>query len=218
MPHAGLQRKLIMKKKLFFILAISIIIGLVLLFVIFGMIQNQNTMTSLANSLFQVRAYDDLEATAKNNKVSIEQINMSFMVENVTTFGETMTFSYLFDQNGYLSELTAYCDFYTDDQEAFETKTSNLLNGFAELFHATASQYYVYSSTDVYDCKDEQSLESVFAGNATIELRVRDQDSSYWVMKIVKTGSGAFLCTIEHYIDDPRFTDLPANIDLTQSK
>ena len=170
---------------------------------------------SAPHELFTVLTYGDLEDLSRMNKFPVKQADNEYSVEDVDIFGETMTFSYLFDQNENLSELSTYSVFQADNLRAFRKKVSDFLDGFAELFDASADQYYVYSSSEVFDCKDEHSMDIVFNGKAAIEFRLCDRASSYWIVKIVNTNHDVFLCTIEHFVDNSRFNNVPVNVDLS---
>lgn len=204
-----------MKKKLFCIIGIAIIAVLVLILVTVNVMERQQSILQLPNKLFQIRTYDELETVANNKDVLIEHIGFSYVVENIKAFGESVTFSYCFDSNRCLTELTAYYDFQTDSMETFTERATRTLQGFASLFNISADQYYVYTSSDVYDCNDGLVFERVFAGEAVIELRVRDKDASCWIAKITRTNSDTFLCTVEHYMDDLQFEGMPVNVDLS---
>lgn len=63
------------------------------------------------------------------------------------------------------------------------------------------NQYSIFSSDGtVLDSSDEKSLEKVAAGEAELELRIRDTDGSIWILSISKEyGYNDILCTFRHY-------------------
>lgn len=172
---------------------------------------------SLSGDLFNVSHYDDFKEITEQRKIETEQIEESYFAYDVEAFGEELTFSFVFDNEKNLLESAAYCEFEANftKTEKFKKKVDSLLNGFVGMFSVESSDFYVFSATEVLDCTDTTSLQKVMNGEASIELRVRDEQSEYWVMKIDKNSESEFFCVIEHYVNYPEYDEIPVNIDLS---
>lgn len=233
MSYAGCEIQLkagvYMKKRIMIIVSVVIVMAVAITAGVYMLLNKDNGKTAteaggqservytLAEELFGVRRYDDFATVTERHNVDIYREDMSYFVSDVDTFGEKMSFTITFDKNNELLKTTAFCYFDADfsNIESFKRKTDEILGGFAGLFGAEVNSYYIYSSMEVFDCSDIDSLNKVMNGEAKLEFRIRDELCDYWKLTIETFNNDKFLCLVEHYVDSAEYDGVPTNIDLS---
>lgn len=170
--------------------------------------------TPLHEALFWITNKDDIAIVEKAFDIKATLSESDYLFNDVDCFGEKMSFIYTFTSDEYLDSMGAYA-LITAEAGKEKDKCVGLINSFSSLFGVPEpTSYLIYSETGVLDNTASNSYADIFQGKAILEFKVRDQEATFWILKIQNTGSDRVLCSISHYMNSEQYADKIANLDL----
>lgn len=187
---------------------------------------NENEIISSENWL-KVKTLEELEQLVKKSKKEMEHID-SVVYVSEQSFGDgTATYCYILDGDNNVTGLNIghllvssveNADGFVME-EVSPKELSQRIDAVMEWisFELNApieDNYNIFSNSgQLLSVSDESSYEQIIKGNATIELRILDNDNSVWQLSVNKIDAfNVISCVFEHFMSDTEEAKLPCDV------
>lgn len=179
----------------------------------------EEEFSTLDEALFNIDEFSDMARIKEKFNAEYEISEMCYVYNDIEWLGESTNFSFIFNNDEVLHEMSAYCFLSIEDGTDSQTvmdKIVKAVEGFGKIFGIEKLDgYNIVSNNSNLDIKSEASYDSIIAGNAKLQTYVRATDLTVWIFTVERMYNGRILCLVEHYTADSTYDGIFVNYDFS---
>lgn len=222
-----------MTKKVLIIIVALVIVGC-LIGGYFLFLHNGNSNQSINeknDSWLRVASVSELEAMAKKNNKTLEINEGDYYVLDLPIGSRSTTYGYSTDSNGSVTGLnmgvalvssTEASGRYSMEKitpQELRDRITDVFGWISETLNVNiGTNYYILGEESaLLSVGDDLSYKKILNGEASLDLRILDTDSSVWVLEVFRVhGFNIISCTFTHYSADSEEAQQPCYVTVNQ--